>query len=229
MGAPQFTRADLESLTSAELAALADQSGIDIPRDLDRVFIIEALLDLEDEWEEGLNAAGEIALEEARDQETAVLPKQYNITFIDVLIRDPRWVFVYWEIKGQDRETYEQDPAFAGYFLRVSAQSRDAARNAGAADQDFTVAVGLTDGAWYLGFPPGGGQFTVEIRAWLEGGSVLLAVSRPFSLPPLLSGLAEGTSPASAASDALAILAGVNELPVLKHHERASRTPLRRR
>ena len=221
MGAPQFTRADLESLTSAELTALADQSGIDIPRDLDRVFIIEALLDLEDEWEEGEDSAGEIALEEALDQETAALPKQYNITFIDVLIRDPRWVFVYWEIKGQDRETYEQDPAFAGYFLKVSSLNQDAARNPGAADQDFTVAVGLTDGAWYLGFPTGGGQFTVEIRAWLEGGSVLLAVSRPFSLPPLLSDCA--------ASDALATLAGANELPVLRHHERASRIPLRRR
>jgi hypothetical protein len=37
----------LESTTTRELIRMADQAGIDIPLDLDRIFIIRELLDIE--------------------------------------------------------------------------------------------------------------------------------------------------------------------------------------
>ncbi|MDR1147291.1 MAG: hypothetical protein LBK66_01525, partial [Spirochaetaceae bacterium] len=43
----RMIRRYLESLTTRELAALADKAGIDIPPELDRIFIIEAILEAE--------------------------------------------------------------------------------------------------------------------------------------------------------------------------------------
>lgn len=224
MNDPRPDRAYLESLTTRELIKLADGFGMDIPPGLERIFIIGELLDLaaEDEPDPEKNQE---PLGEADFLESVPLPRQYNITFIEVMPRDPLWVFAFWEIRGYDKTLYEKDPDFMGYHLKVCPQ--DIPDPAGS-DNSFMVPVGTGDTAWYLGFPPSGGRYRVELCADRGEGELILAVSHPFKMPKLLnpSKIAEtaGTAEERAVyQNPLCCLSGAKDFPVLRNGDRLSR------
>lgn len=175
-----YGRSYLESLTTRELTRMADREGIDVPPDFERIFIIQELL--ENGVEEEVQAP-----EEKHGKLCPVpLPKQYNITTLEVLLRDPLWVFAFWEIKGPDKERFEASPDFDGYCLMV------VSLDTGVSEAAFTVRVGCEDNAWYLGFPPQGGLYKVELclltkEGHPEGETRVLAVSRRFFMPRLLN------------------------------------------
>jgi hypothetical protein len=176
---------------------MADREGIDIPPDLERVFIVQELLE---------NDTMEVPPEpEERSKLSPVpLPKQYNITYLEVLLRDPLWVFAFWEIKKHDKEIFEKSGDFEGYCLRVSSVKppvsgrKTSEERVFLSETVFTVSVGAEDTAWYLGFPPQGGEFYVELCARLrnsrdpdrEGTDLFLkplAASKPFFMPRLFN------------------------------------------
>jgi hypothetical protein len=161
-------KAYLARLTTRELVKLANQSGIDLPPGLDRLFIIRELLD--NTFEE--------PPEEKPDVKTVMLPKQYQITYMEALPRDPQWVYVCWELKAQDREHYEADCHFEGYALRAMEEKN------GIFTESFTVPVGMEDNSWYLGFP-GGGSFRIGL--WLMGLNICPVMSRTFTLPRFIN------------------------------------------
>jgi hypothetical protein len=209
----RFTRSYLESLTTRELAVLADNTGLDIPPVLERIFIIEELLDFESEDETG--TSGEVSPGEAENGEPGFpellsLPKQYNITYIEVMLRDPLWVFAFWEIKSQDREIYEKSAVFEGYHLKVSPLDAIPSPE----NVPFIIPVETGDSAWYIGFPPGGGRFKVELCVQNGEVAVVLAVSRSFRLPKLAG---------AAASPPLVELSGADDLQVLRNVDSQSR------
>jgi hypothetical protein len=225
-------RSYLESLTTRELAKLADIHGIEIPPGLERSFIIEELLELEYESRAGGAGKESPPLAEGRGREAVPLPKQYNITFIEVLIRDPLWGFTFWEINTHDRFLYEKSSDFGGYCLKVSPVEGLGQQGA------FTVSVGIGDSAWYLGFPPSGGSFKVSLCVLRGGRAMVLAASRPFNLPKLLnaSGNADSSdgkgapeTPNSAAPGAfrhpLILLSGLEDFHILRNIDRLSRIP----
>jgi hypothetical protein len=204
----RFTRPYLESLSTDELIKFADRYAIDIPPDLERVFIIDEVLaacvDYDDTGEDDRFYVTADMLE------PVPLPRQYNITYLEVLLRDPLWAFVFWEIKNHDREAHEKAPDFGGYCLRV--------RNLADTDENtFTVSVGLNDTAWYLGFPPAWGRYQVELCACRDAGDMVLTVSRPFTLPKLLD------PPKAETRDSLARLSGSKEFAVIRSADRLSR------
>ncbi|MDR0377605.1 MAG: DUF4912 domain-containing protein [Spirochaetaceae bacterium] len=239
------TRRYLESLTTQELTVLADTAGIDIPPGLDRLFIIEEILEAKHDDESGSTLREESLVEEAEFLDPAPLPERYNITYIKTLIRDPLWVFAFWEIKSHDKEFYEKIQNFDGYFLKVvpAAGERSGhipppedaksapSRKQAVSGLSFTVPVGKEDTAWYLGFPPdysgkdaaGGGWFRVELVARWGMEHAVLAVSCPFRLPSLL--LPETAKPPRSL---LADLSAMDELQVLRNGDRRSRLPRRR-
>jgi hypothetical protein len=203
-------RCFLERLSTDELIKLADTYGVDIPPGLARVIIIEELMELasdSDGEEQKSPPLGEKHL-----SDTAPLPKQYNITFIEVLIRDPLWAFAFWEINANDKEWRERSADFGGYFLKVNPTEGDAA-----ADRSFTVSVGNSDNAWYLGFSPAGGSFRVELCALCGETTEVLAVSRPFRMPLLLNPLEYGKE------NPLVYLSGVEDFPILRNTDRSFR------
>ena len=210
------TRAYLESLTTSDLNRMADNWGIDIPPDLDRIFIIEELLEITSQDErDAADAFASSSDESAEPEETkaadsdesAPLPRQYNITFIEVMIRDPVWAFVFWEIKTADKEQFEKVQDFDGYYLKVSPwtgpvekplSAADPSRKENETDGIFTVPVKPEDSAWYLGLAPAMDkvrmgraspqdqrQYKVELCAGRRGEETVLAVSKPFRLPLL--------------------------------------------
>jgi len=233
---------------------MADGFGIDIPPELDRIFIIEELLEItaldwaEDSSVDTLTAsngsagsAPETELADSGSVESVPLPRQYNITFIEVMIRDPFWAFVFWEIKVQDKEQFEKAQDFDGYYLKVSPLGApapaDPAQPGREAEGVFTVPVSVNDTAWYLGLSPaapkgktfesshdGPKQYKVELCAGTKENETILAVSSPFGLP-LPHELPAGWEPRLfAAENPVVMLSGYEDFRVVRKNERLPRT-----
>ncbi|MDR3122156.1 MAG: DUF4912 domain-containing protein [Treponema sp.] len=217
----------LESLTTAELIKLADRAGIDVPPGLERIVIIGELLEALDNAGEGSEQKPPFAPEERRHlTASAPFPNHYNITYVNVLVRDPLWAFAFWEINDHDRELHEKAPDFGGYCLKVEEGLWSEAagpRDKAAGDSSFTVQVGIGDSAWYLGFSPSAGTFRVELCVLRREESVILAVSKPFSLPNLHEPLGNRYSRAS--HNPLLRLSGIDEFKILHNTSRSSRLP----
>jgi len=115
-----LTLAHLETLSSADLIALADDYGIDIPDDLNRRFIIGELLEVTEETKSeeppssGMNEDAEIP------EENQELPDSFNETEISVILRNPAWAFVYWDISEEALKKISESPRFKNIVLRVS-------------------------------------------------------------------------------------------------------------
>jgi hypothetical protein len=228
MDDPRLKRPLLESLSTGELIRLADSYGIEIPPGLERVFIVRELLDIaldaepdsEEEWEANQNAIHDDLTE------TAALPKQYNITFIEVMVRDPLWAFVFWEIKKSDKELFEKESDFKGYCLRVIPLE---SAGQGETEQPFMVPVGIDDTAWYLGFPPAEGSYRVELCVLQNEKETVLAGSRPFRLPRFLDPPAVKNSTdtndeiQAIYQNPLVILSGAADFQVIRSAERQCR------
>jgi hypothetical protein len=164
-------------------------------------------------------------------KELADLPKHYNISFIETLIRDPLWTFVFWEIKKQDRELQENSVHFDGYRLRVVPLKEDDLQPDMAAS--FTVTVGKNDCGWYLGFPPDGRRcYKIELCAKHRNDFAVLAESRAFFLPRLIQPRLESASMVidkdeeiqSLYRNPLAQLSGIDKYLLYRGIDRRSRT-----
>jgi hypothetical protein len=212
----------LESLTTAELVKLADRAGIDVSPGLERIVIIGALLETVEAPKEEAEPASPFLREGKRPAASAApIPRFYNITYVNVLVRDPLWAFAFWEINDRDKELHERANDFGGYCLRV--EPDPGARSGTGRDSSFTVQVGVGDSAWYLGFSPSGGTFRVELAAMRREEPVILAVSGPFTLPKLHEHLGNRYSRAS--HNPLLRLAGIDEFRILRDTSRLSRLP----
>ena len=245
-----LTKAYLESLANADLLKHADNLGIDITQNPDRVFLIEELLEVSSLDGEETGSAHE---EESTDLvfvESAPLPKYYNVTFIEVMIRDPFWAFVFWEIKASDKEQLEKAQDFNGYYLRVNLLLNNVKQKAEIAnvserqgmEEMLTVQVSPADTAWYVGFTPNieiaapveiaapienevsGPRYIVELYASVGETETVLAVSAPIRMP----GLTElpkraGEQNPELGENQLVSLSGYGDFHVLRRNERPLR------
>jgi len=213
------TRVKLESLSTGELIKLADTYGIDIPSGLERIFIIEEILEYanadEQEPKEDLVVVPSYS-------ESVLLPKQYNISYLDVMIRDPLWAFVFWEIKSHDRETHENAVDFKGYFLRVIPLIEGETEQQ-AKEKSFTVSVAPTDSARYLGFAEHSSnsmvRYIIKLNVLRGDNEVQIASSRHFDLPALY----ENESIAELSKNPLINLSGAQKLSIIKNTDRQPR------
>ena len=197
----------LKSLSTRELIKLADFKGIDIPPDLDRVFIIRELLD--NAFDEEIPPI--LDLSEVADLKTAALPEQYHISYLEVLPRDPQWVYVFWEIKAQDRERCEGDQRFSGYALKIQE-----CKTPGAYIDSFSVPVNAQDNSRYLTFSRAG---IFRIAFWVQGLETALIFSESFALPRFLN------NPANEEylSSPLIQLCNAEDFAILRDSDRISR------
>jgi len=216
----------LESLSTGELIKLADKRGLDIPRGLERVFIIEELFYLDHDAED----THHLDIDHDNDhnekfREFIALPRQYHTSCIEVLIRDPLWAFVFWEIKEGDRERCEAAENFESYYLRVTSLKEGSLQPNEAAS--FIVAVDKDDNARYLGFPPDNGRyFKVELCVLNGGNMEALAESRPFTLPYLIKpkpGFPSAELIQSVYRNPLAVLSGVDCFSLVRSEDRPLR------
>jgi len=180
------TRHWLESLSTEQLIKLADSYGVDIPPGLERIFIIEEILEVTN-IDDQENSNDTEAMEVNEDySETVALPGQYNISYIEVMIRDPLWIFSFWEIKKHDRELHENEDDFNGYCLRLIPLDKNG-KEKNPNDNHFTVSVSAEDSGRYLGIVEHSAQNhdSYVIQLCVNRGDIMLqiAASQPFYLP----------------------------------------------
>jgi len=210
------TRHRLESLSTEQLIKLADSYGVDIPPGLERIFIIEEILEVTSI--ENQETASDIEVREEYS-ETAALPSQYNISYIDVIIRDPFWVFAFWEVKKHDKEQHETSDDFNGYCLRVIPLDKNG-KERNPHENSFTVSVDAEDTARYLGIVEHSAQNSdyYIIQLCVNKGNVLLqiAVSKPFFLPKPY----DNDMIADMCGNPLIRLSGARDLSIIKNTNR---------
>jgi hypothetical protein len=225
MKSAELSRAYLEGLTTEELIVLADRFDIEVPPDLAWNFIVETLLEINPtEGFENTAYLGDPAQEEKMEEDAVAsgsvpLPEQYNISFVDVLIRDPLWVYVFWEIKSHEKETFESKSGFSGYYLKICPM--EDSRKA------FTVRVRPADTAWYVGIPDSGCSYKVELCALAAKKEIVIASSGVFTMPALFEPAWRGGVRPTGASinnadpfNPLHILSGINDFTILRNRER---------
>ncbi|MDR0443788.1 MAG: DUF4912 domain-containing protein [Treponema sp.] len=214
-----FSRHYLESLSTGELVELADRTGIDIPPGLERIFIIKEFL--ENSIEEKQETEEEI-MTSPDHMESAALPKQYNISYIEAMIRDPFWVFVFWEIKKHDREMHESADDFKGYCLRVIPLNKGETTSKQKEDA-FSVLIGAEDSERYLGFAEhslqANGCYIIKLCVIRGNSELQLAVSLPFTLP----GFSENDNFGDIDQKPLIRLSGARDFSTIKSKDRQSR------
>jgi len=229
-----LNRAYLESLATDDLIEIADNFGVDILQDLDRVSIIEELLEIAKQDENEPGDDSEPGMTDMVLTESAPLPKCYNITFIEAMIRDPFWVFVFWEIRASDKETYEKANDFEGYYLKVTPLESSGSHSHQGNEEVFTVQIKSEDTARYLGFSPdvqnntsekATGQYKVEVCVSVGGVETVLAVSNIIRLPglPELPNRSEGQD-SRPGDNPIVRLSGSSDFHILHRNERQLRT-----
>ena len=236
-----LTRSYLESLANADLLRMADNWGIDISQNPDRVFLIEELLEVSSLDGDESNGIPEEEMSDLVFVESAPLPRYYNVTFIEVMIRDPFWAFVFWEIKASDKEQLEKAQDFNGYYLRVNLLKNPGEAGGQGMENPYrqnleemlTVQVKPVDTAWYLGFAPtldnealgpDQNRYIVELCAQVGETETVLAVSSPIRMP----GLPElprklGEQNPELGENQLVRLSGYGDFHVLRRNERPLR------
>ena len=101
MNNEQISCAYLETLAFKDLVKLADEYGVDVPQDLDRRFLIAELLELAQE-ESNASDLQMIITDDDEENEEINLPANYNETQIAAILRNPAWLFVFWNISEFD-------------------------------------------------------------------------------------------------------------------------------
>jgi hypothetical protein len=141
-----LNRAYLETLSTADLVDLADEYGIDIPEGLNRRFIIGELLELaDDNRKTAIDSALRVSAE--FDDLPEILPETYNETRISALLRDPGWVFAFWDFHTIQYSAVTSNHRFESFFIRVNSLSSSVPATV---TDFFDVNVGVHDRKWYV-------------------------------------------------------------------------------
>lgn len=181
----------LETLSSADLIAIADDYGIDIPDNLNRRFIIGELLEIGEELEQEEKSGSEMVEDESSEPEPdGELPATFNETEIQVVLRNPAWAYVYWDISSADLKSLENSSfnnssfsEFSRFILRISYfESEDDLNPV----DFFDINVDKSTRAQYVLLENDRKFFRVDVVAlFTDGSSANLAISRKVSIPPV--------------------------------------------
>ena len=173
-----LSRAQLDSMSTTELISLCDEYGISVPDDLNRLFIIGELLEasMESQPEEE-----SVKIVEDDGDMPENLPKSYNNTCVDAILRNPAWLFVFWDIKESDSSSLKSDPAFTDLFLHVSFPKSEDDR---APEYSFDVNIDFENNEQYVLIPSGNRYVKIDLAASFNGKKTdVLASSRYIEIP----------------------------------------------
>lgn len=154
----------LETLSTADLLELAEEYDLDIPEQLNRRFIISELLEIAEELNEETNQSANDDFEENPEnfEATKELPSTYNETTIDVVLRNPAWAYVYWDISAADLQDVINVKGFTKLLLRVHFWESETADKI----EDFCeLTISVEDRAQYIFLPAGKKYFSIDLVA----------------------------------------------------------------
>lgn len=172
-----MTAERLQELTMPQLRELARNVGIDLLDHYQKTELISGILEAyeEDRLEKELDnnpamrikeKKYDIARDEALDEfenEEYPLPEKYNETRVVLLLRDPFWAYVYWDIRKADMENLIDDPNECGLYLRVYEVDGLELKEDTAVSY-FDIPIQFDDSSWYINLPVPGRNYCVELR-----------------------------------------------------------------
>lgn len=182
-----LSRKKLESLTNEELKKLADDYGLDIPSNLNRNFIIGELFEYAQELEASAQSDGDLSYVDSEDSDDedadgdSRLPRSYNETKINAVLRDPAWVYAFWDISEADLQSFENSEDFSNLSLHVAFfDSEDSETQTDSID----LMVSLEDRNQYVLLSSSKKNFVLSLEAYYTGKPMLtLARSKRITVP----------------------------------------------
>jgi hypothetical protein len=238
-----MTRERLEVLSFESLKKLAQQEGIDVPEDVEKILLVdlifEVLAEKKEEREQHNNnpvrvqqKKFDVSLSEELDDDSEMdvnsLPERYNETRIVLMFRDPFWAFVYWDIQGGLLKTVKKEFDAESVFLRVirlAGPEFDKQDPRDLPGRSFNIPINSDDSSWYINIPEQDCWYCVELvfqgrqQEAIIGRSNVIRVPRAVIFENLL--LRDGTP-----MDTILSLSGVEKLdmpiPVIKNPRRIS-------
>jgi hypothetical protein len=120
-------------LSDGSLKTLAKQEGIEVPADVERILLIDLLLEfLEDKFEELDSQDNDSVRLQRKKYDISYFeefeeggagafpfPERYNDMRIVLMLRDPFWAFVYWDIRGGTLKSVKKEHDADNVVLRV--------------------------------------------------------------------------------------------------------------
>lgn len=113
-----LSRQNLESLSTADLISLTRTYGVNVPSTLNRNFIIGELLEIAKESESENQDKNPV--ENSELKVATELPSTYNDTTVHIFMKNPVWLFAYWDIKDSDIKAMKDEFDFEELFLHIS-------------------------------------------------------------------------------------------------------------
>lgn len=178
MESEKMNRAKLETLSFTDLCKLADDYGIDVPENLDRRFLIAELLELAEEsgnYSENMVISSDGNFGVTRKS----LPNNYNETEISCVLRNPAWLFVFWNISDSDMKMIKSIPD-CSIMLRICsmANAKDLVP-----EESFEVKASLEPQEQYVLLPTGKKYIKVELVYVAGNTGKVLAMSPLVTIP----------------------------------------------
>lgn len=179
MEAENLNRAYLETLTFADLTALADEYGIDVPENLDRRILIGELLELAEELQ-AVEDESMIISQNKSTEDSLSLPGNYNETQISCVLRNPVWGFVFWNISEADKNMLNGFDD-CSLMLRVCSLS---SINEPKPEEAFEIQIDKDINEQYILLPKGKQFIRIELVYTTKNTGKVLAFSPVVEIQP---------------------------------------------
>ena len=177
MNEDTINRASLEKLSFSDLVQLADEYGVDVPEDLDRRFLIAELLELA---EESNNKEDEMIIAtESDNQQPLILNGNFNETQVSCVLRNPAWLFVFWNLNDNDYSKLNDNP---GTSLKLRICSYNDPKD-NKPEEAFEVQTPSQSQEQYVLLPQGKKYIKVELIYASGGTNDVLAFSPVIAIP----------------------------------------------
>lgn len=190
-----MTLESLHAMSTEALYEMALRFALDLPAGLERSFIIEEIIDAQEESlrkpeddpapeidfkEVELDLQGEAAVPRDAGKDS-LQERRYNENSIRALLKDPSWAFIFWDVREEDCRTGpgQEEGAISIRALELSSP-QDPPQNA---ISWFEFPVSSKDRDWYVNLPEDGLCFVFELAVTLGKERHLLARTNALSVP----------------------------------------------
>ena len=112
----KIKKSQLQSLATSDLIDLDNSLELFVPPNFSRISLITEILSMDSELE---NLPYSILKTLPLEDEMEDLPASYGMTEIRILLRDPMWLFAFWDINANTLEELIKEDPNVSIFLRV--------------------------------------------------------------------------------------------------------------
>ncbi|MCX7787033.1 MAG: DUF4912 domain-containing protein [Spirochaetes bacterium] len=200
-----MNRERLEALTDEALRKLAALEGLDVPDDVERILLIDAILEVLEEKQEEQELQNNNLMQvsqkkydltlldiESTSEENieTMLPLSYHETKIQFLLRDPYWAYVYWDVKGGSLSALKRELEAENIVLRVlryRGLPKGEQYSSAEVVDSFDIDLGCKDYSWYVNLPVQDTYYSVALVFTSKQQEFIVSQSDVQYVPPVYS------------------------------------------